>query len=189
MAAIAAAIAQSKPQGKKDSPELRKLRPDEVPLPMRPYLPDAAEIELAPFLVVTGGAESQKRLAVFPGGNSFPVLLVQAKSTKVDDISIQDSRGCIFSVRDKNGDGAIDQYSVSFVSGPARLTHVDLTMDGTFDLEVEEELDGVKATVQKARLQYRGSWYPYRVIDGKPHIEMKDGTKRVDIVNGQIELQ
>ena len=66
-------------------------------------------------------------------------------------------------------------------------------MDGTFDLEVEEQLDGVKATVQKARLQYRGglSSLPRLSAENYPHRneERNQSGFGGPYLNGQIELQ
>lgn len=175
---------------------LRKVPPEKLPLAMRPLLTDASEISIGEFLVVHGGPENQRTLAVFPRRGDrpeseahFPVLVATVDRKKGSfTVNMQDSRGHILSMRDANGDGAADGYEVTLVSGARRITYIDRTMDGLWDLQMEEKLDGANWTAVQTRIRYKDEWLSYLLIDGKPAVRTKEGIRRIEVKDGVVEL-
>lgn len=169
---------------------LRKVAPQNVPEAMRPFLPDASEIQIGDFLVVHGGPADNQRLCVFPKSkNNFPVMLVESGPGESFRINMQDSRENVFTMRDRNGDGAADGYDVSIIHGDTRVTNFDRDMNGDWDFTTREKRVGSAWSTPEAKIRYKGEWLPYLLIDGKPAMKTKEGVKRIEVKNGVVEIQ
>ena len=61
-------------------------------------------------------------------------------------------------------------------------------MDGLWDLQMEEKLDGANWIAVQTRIRYKDEWLPYLLIDGKPAVRTKEGIRRIEVKDGVVEL-